>query len=77
MTEHVPAPIIVTVLPDIVHTTGVVEAKLIGSPELAVADSKNGAVPAGTLFSVANVIVCTVVVITGGVTDVPAAPRIM
>ena len=52
---------------DIVHTTGVVEAEAYRKSRTGgVADSKNGAVPAGTLFSVANVIVCTVVVITGG-----------
>ena len=44
--EQVPAATIITVDPDTVHTAGVVEAKLTGRPELAVAMSVNGAAPA-------------------------------
>jgi hypothetical protein len=42
---HVPAPMIVTVLPDTWHTWLVDDEKLTGSPELAVAVRANGATP--------------------------------
>ena len=44
---HVPAEIRFTVDPATVQTAGVVEAKVIGSPELAVALTLNEAVPKG------------------------------
>ena len=42
---HVPAAISVTVVPDTVQTAGVVDAKVTGRPELAVALVVNGAAP--------------------------------
>jgi hypothetical protein len=56
--EHVPTATIVTVLPDTVQTDAVVEVKLTGKPELAVAVIANGATPSVTLLNAANVIVC-------------------
>ena len=56
--EHVPAATSVTVLPAIVHTAFVADAKLTGKPELEPAVSGNGAVPNATLLSASNVIVC-------------------
>ena len=44
-TVQVPAATIVTVLPETVHTPVVVELKLTGRPELAVAPTVNGASP--------------------------------
>jgi hypothetical protein len=54
----VPAAIIATVAPFIVHAAGDVEAKLTGSPELALAVTVNGLVPKPTLLNAPNVIVC-------------------
>jgi hypothetical protein len=48
----------VTVEPDTVQTSGVVDVKLTGSPEVAVAEIANGATPRETLLSGPNVIVC-------------------
>jgi hypothetical protein len=42
---HVPTLTSVAVVPETVHTAGVVEAKLTARPEDAVALSVNGAVP--------------------------------
>jgi hypothetical protein len=56
--EHVPTATIVTVLPDTVQTDAVVEVKLTGKPELAVAVMANGATPSVTLPNAANVIAC-------------------
>jgi hypothetical protein len=56
--EQVPTAIIVTVFPETVHTRGVVEAKLTGSPELAVALMVNGGVPITTLGRVGKVMLC-------------------
>ena len=53
---HVPAPTRVTVLPLTVQTPVVVEAKLTGSPDDAVADTVNGAAPNVLLPSLAKVI---------------------
>jgi hypothetical protein len=52
--EQVPAARIVTVFPETVQTTGVVEAKLTVRPELAVALMVNGAIPTFTLFTGPN-----------------------
>jgi hypothetical protein len=60
MIEQVPGLTIVTVLADTVHTRSVVEAKLTGKPELAVALTLKGAAPMFTLLSGRNVIVCGV-----------------
>jgi hypothetical protein len=56
--EHAPIAKMLTVLPDTVQTSGVVEAKLTVSPEVAVAEIANGAAPKLTLLSAGNVIVC-------------------
>jgi hypothetical protein len=56
--EHDPAATIVTVLPATVQTAVVVEVKLTGRPELAVALTGNGAAPNVTLFRTPKVIVC-------------------
>jgi hypothetical protein len=48
----------VTVVPETVQISGVVEAKLTGSPEEAVAEIVNGGEPAGTFPSAPKVIVC-------------------
>jgi hypothetical protein len=57
--EHGPVPTIVTVEPDTVQTAGVVEVKLTGNPEDAVALIVNGAVPTVTSLSGPNAIVVT------------------
>ena len=57
MIEHIPVITIVTVAPDTVQTSGVVEAKLTVSPDVAVAEIANGAAPKATLPSAPNVIV--------------------
>jgi hypothetical protein len=49
VTEHVPGAAIITVLPATVQTEGVVEAKLTGNPEVAVALRLNGAAPSDWL----------------------------
>ena len=46
--EHIPAPTIMTVLPETVQTPVVVEVKLTRSPEPAVALTVNGAALAVT-----------------------------
>ena len=56
--EQVPAVTIVTVEPDTVQTALVFDAKVTGSPELAVAVSVNGATPSVTVVSGPKVIVC-------------------
>ena len=56
--EHAPTAMIVTVEPETVQTAEVVDAKVTGSAELAVAPTGNGAVPVGTLPSAPKVIVC-------------------
>ena len=56
--EQEPPATIVTVLPATVQTEVVVEAKLTGRPELAVALTVNGAAPKLTLPSAPKVIVC-------------------
>ncbi len=57
---QVPAPKKVTTLPDTVHTAGVIELKVTGRPELAVAVSVIGtAADCGP--GLGNVIVCGVV----------------
>ena len=55
--EQMPAPASVTVAPDTVQTDEVVEAKLTGSPEEAVALTVNGALPKARLERPPNVIV--------------------
>jgi hypothetical protein len=49
--EHVPIATIVTVATDTVQTGVVLDVKLTASPELAVAEMANGAVPKATLPS--------------------------
>jgi len=59
--EHDPPATIVTVLPlvpEVVQTEVVVEAKLTARPELAVALTVNGETPYVTLLSAPNVITC-------------------
>jgi len=56
--EQVPAATLVTVLPEIVQTLGVVEAKLTGSSELAVAAIGKAATPIRRLLSASKAIVC-------------------
>src|SRR5579862_563767 len=56
--EHRPPFTSVTVLPATVQIVVVVEAKLTGSPDVAVAETVNGGVLTGTLGSAANVMVC-------------------
>ena len=48
--EHVPTARMVTVLPDTVQTDVVVDVKLTGRPELAIAVTANGATPRATLL---------------------------
>src|SRR5580704_12721921 len=55
--EHVPAAMMVTVLPDTVQIDGVVEVNVTANPELAVALRVNGAAPSVTLLSAPNDIV--------------------
>jgi hypothetical protein len=55
--EQVPVPTMVTVVPATVQTAGVVDRKLTGRPELAVAVMVNGAAPKLTAFRAPNVIV--------------------
>jgi hypothetical protein len=55
--EHVPTARMVTVVPDTVQTVGVVELKVIGSPELAVALMEKGAFPMVALFNGPNAMV--------------------
>ncbi len=57
VTEQVPVPSMEITEPDTVHTAGVVEAKLTGSPEVAVAMRLNGAERYVTPVIGANVIV--------------------
>jgi hypothetical protein len=66
--EHVPVAASVTVFPETVHTEGVFEVKLAGSPEPAVAPIVNGAVPSALFASAPKVIVCAVNVPPGTVT---------
>jgi hypothetical protein len=54
---QVPTATKVTVAPDIVHTDWVVEAKLTGRPDDAVAFTVNGAVPNTWFESAAKVMV--------------------
>src|SRR5450432_3282066 len=56
---HVPTASGVTVEPLTVQMFAVVEAKLTGSPELAVAATSNGGAPANTLGKGPKVIVCS------------------
>ena len=56
--EQEPPAAIVTVFPETVQTEVVVEAKLTGRPELAVALTVKGATPYVTLPTAPNVIVC-------------------
>ena len=56
--EQAPGATIVTVLPAMVQTDVVVEAKLTARPELAVALTVNGETPKLTLLSAPNVMVC-------------------
>jgi hypothetical protein len=56
--EHEPPATIVTVLPAMVQTAVVVEAKLTANPELAVAVTVNGDTPYVAPLSAPNVIVC-------------------
>lgn len=55
--EHVPTATIVTVAPDTVQTDVVCELKLTARPELAIAETVNGAVPNGWLAIAQKVIV--------------------
>jgi hypothetical protein len=55
--EHVPTPMMVTVVPAIVQTAGVVDAKLTASPEVAVAVRVNGATTKVTSLNAPNVVV--------------------
>jgi hypothetical protein len=64
ITEHLPTPPTVIVLPETVQTAGVVDAKLTAKPELAEAPITNGGVPEATLPSGPNVIVWTFVLVT-------------
>ena len=57
VTEHVPTATSVTVAPEIVQTPVVVDAKLTGRPELAVALIANGGVPKGWLENAPKVMV--------------------
>ena len=57
MIEHVPTETSVTVAPKTVQTPVVVEAKLTGRPELAVAPIANGDVPNCWFANVPNVMV--------------------
>jgi hypothetical protein len=54
--EQVPVATMVTVVPATVQTAGVVDKKLTGRPELAVAVSVNGVAPKLTAFRLPNVI---------------------
>jgi hypothetical protein len=54
---HFPKATSVTVFPDTVQTPGVVDAKLTGRAELAVALTANGAVPSGWFANAPNVMV--------------------
>ena len=56
--EQEPPATIVTVFPETVQTDVVFEAKLIASPELAVALIVNGATPKLTLLSAPKVMAC-------------------
>ena len=53
--EQVPAATMVADVPLIEHTAVVVEARLTGSPELAVATIGTGATPTATLLNGAKV----------------------
>ena len=55
---HVPPSNIVTVLPDTVQTTGVVEVNVTGSEELASAETVNGGSISCLFANGSNVIVC-------------------
>jgi hypothetical protein len=55
--QQIPDPTIVTVVPPTVQTSGVAEAKLTASPELAVAASANGAAPKDTSLRAPNAMV--------------------
>ena len=71
--EQVPAATMVNVFPDTVQTEPVVDAKLTGSPELAVALNASGAVPKATLPRGAKVMLCaTVAILNVWVTGVAA-----
>jgi hypothetical protein len=59
--EQVPAATMVNVFPDTVQTEPVVDAKLTGSPELAVALNANGAVPKAKLPRGGKVMLCVTV----------------
>ena len=61
---HLPPATSVTVLPETMQTDGVVDAKLTGRPELAVALTVNGAAPYVTEARAGNVIVCEATVTT-------------
>jgi hypothetical protein len=55
--EQTPMATIVTVAPDTVQTGAEVDVKFTVSPELAVAEIKNGAAPNATLGTAPNVII--------------------
>ena len=55
---QVPGATMVTVFPPVVQTLVVSEAKVTGSPDVAVAESANRATPKVTFAMAANVIVC-------------------
>ena len=73
--EQEPGATSVTVLPETVQTPAVVEAKLTGSPELAVATRMNGAAPMATLPGARKVIVwvAAVAIVKVWITGVAAA----
>ena len=69
-----PAATSVTVLPETVQMVGVVEAKLTGRPDEAVAVTVNGGVLRGTFGKGAKLIVCTsLVMVKAWVTGVAVA----
>ena len=53
--EHVPTARMVAVLPETVQTEGVVETKVTGNPEVALALMVKGATPSVTLLRAPNV----------------------
>ena len=71
---QVPVATSVTVLPETVQVVAVVDAKLTGKPDDAVAETVNGGLPSTWLGKGANVMVCASFVIWNDwVTGVAAA----
>jgi hypothetical protein len=59
---HVPTATNVTVDPETVHIDKLCELKLTGRPEVAVAETANGAAPNATFDNAPKLIVCPVCV---------------